>query len=148
MWRGALAGAAGTCALNATTYLDMAIRGRPSSSTPEQTVEKLAAAASIPIPGGEGTRENRLAGLGSLTGIVAGVAAGAALGAVRGIGWRAGYLPTTAAAFGVASLAGNAPMTVMGITDPRSWDVVAWVSDLVPHAAYAAVAALALTHLD
>ena len=40
--RGAAAGAAGSTALNAVTYLDMAGRGRGSSSTPEQTVQALA----------------------------------------------------------------------------------------------------------
>ncbi len=38
---GAAAGAAGTTALNAVAYLDMAVRGRPASSTPEDTVERL-----------------------------------------------------------------------------------------------------------
>ena len=37
--RGALAGAAGTTALNAAGYADMAWRGRPSSSTPKQAAE-------------------------------------------------------------------------------------------------------------
>jgi hypothetical protein len=36
---GAAAGAAGTTALNTVTYLDMAVRGRPTSSTPEDIVE-------------------------------------------------------------------------------------------------------------
>ncbi|MCP9968874.1 hypothetical protein LUX57_29935 [Actinomadura madurae] len=40
--RGLAAGAAGTTALNLVTYLDMAVRGRPASSTPEQSVERLA----------------------------------------------------------------------------------------------------------
>ena len=35
---GAAAGAAGTTALNFLTYVDMAVRGRPASSTPEKTV--------------------------------------------------------------------------------------------------------------
>ena len=39
---GTAAGAAGTTALNLVTYLDVAARGRPSSSTPEVTVEKVA----------------------------------------------------------------------------------------------------------
>jgi hypothetical protein len=33
--RGLLAGAAGTLALNVTTYLDMAVRGRPASQAPD-----------------------------------------------------------------------------------------------------------------
>ena len=39
---GITAGAAGTVALNIATYLDMAIRGRPSSDIPAQTAEKIA----------------------------------------------------------------------------------------------------------
>ena len=35
---GAVAGAMGTAALNAVTYLDMAVRGRPSSQVPAHTV--------------------------------------------------------------------------------------------------------------
>jgi hypothetical protein len=37
--KGAMAGAAGTTALNAVTYMDMVVRGRGASSTPEQVVE-------------------------------------------------------------------------------------------------------------
>ena len=48
------------------------------------------------------------------------------------------------AAWVLAMLAGNGPMTVLGVTDPRSWRPVDWVADIVPHLAYAAVAAAAL----
>ncbi len=58
--RGAAAGAAGTTALNAVTYLDMTVRGRGASSTPERTVEKLAEKAHVPIPGDAVTRSNAL----------------------------------------------------------------------------------------
>ena len=74
---GAAAGAAGTTALNAATYLDMAVRGRPTSSTPEDTVEALAGVVHARVPGDDDTRPNRLTGLGALTGIAAGVGAGA-----------------------------------------------------------------------
>jgi hypothetical protein len=40
-----------------------------------------------------------------------------------------------------ALLAGNAPMTVLGVTDPRQWNAEAWISDVVPHLAYGAVTA-------
>ena len=78
---GAIAGAAGTTALNAATCLDMAARGRSTSSTPEDTVEKLAEKASVRIPGDQEARENRVSGLGALDGIGSGVLVGAALGA-------------------------------------------------------------------
>jgi hypothetical protein len=43
-------------------------------------------------------------------------------------------------------VAGNGPMTALGITDPRTWDVSSWATDLVPHLAYAAVATYVLTN--
>jgi hypothetical protein len=144
---GAAAGAAGTTALNAVTYLDMAVRGRPSSSTPEQTVDKLAARSHLRIPGDEETRGNRLGGLGALAGILAGVGLGAALGAARAAGWRPGLLGGSAVACTGALLVGNGPMTVLGVTDPRSWSATDWVSDLVPHLAYGAVTAGVLHRL-
>ena len=49
---GAAAGAAGTTALNGVTYLDMAVRGRPASSTPEDTVDRLAEAVGVDILNG------------------------------------------------------------------------------------------------
>src|SRR3954447_14633638 len=94
--RGAAAGAAGTTALNAVTYLDMAVRGRGSSSTPEQTVETLAEKAHVPIPGEGATRENRLQGLGPLTGLVAGVGVGVLAGLARAAGFRSPPLVGTA----------------------------------------------------
>jgi hypothetical protein len=39
--RGATAGAAGTTVLNTVTYLDMALRARPTSTTPETTVRRI-----------------------------------------------------------------------------------------------------------
>lgn len=144
---GAAAGAAGTTALNAATYLDMTVRGRPSSSTPEQTVDTLATRAGVTIPGDEEARGNRLSGLGALTGILAGVGVGAVLGAAQGAGWRPGPVGGTAAAGLGALLAGNGPMTVLGVTDPRSWSPADWASDLVPHLAYGAVAAAVLRRL-
>jgi hypothetical protein len=138
---GAAAGAAGTTALNAVTYLDMAIRGRPTSSTPEGTVERLSQQAHVPIPGEGEQRDNRLAGLGPLLGLAAGVAAGAAYGAVTALTGKP-RLRTGIIATGVSALlVGNAPMTVLGVTDPRHWSVGAWLSDIVPHAAYGVVTA-------
>src|SRR3954469_5179123 len=119
--RGAAAGAAATTALNAVTYLDMAVRGRATSSTPEQTVEKLAAKAHVDIPGDEEHRQNRVQGLGPLTGLVAGVGVGVLTGLVRATGFRSstpvGIALTTAGVLVV----GNGPMTVLGVTDPRKW---------------------------
>jgi hypothetical protein len=136
--RGAAAGAAGTTALNAVTYLDMAVRGRGASSTPEQTVAKLASTAGIPLGEGE-ERENRLQGLGPLTGIVAGIGMGVLVGLLRAAGLRTHPVAGTALITAGVMAAANGPMVAMGITDPRSWSAADWISDVVPHLAYGAV---------
>ena len=139
---GAAAGAAGTTALNAVTYLDMAVRGRPASSTPEDTVGRVADAAGLHVRG-----EERLEGLGSLSGLLAGVGTGAALGFLRGAGLRAGPLRWSALATVAALLVGNGPMTALGVTDPRRWSALDWASDVVPHLAYGAVTGYVLDRL-
>ena len=144
---GAAAGAAGTTALNATTYLDMAVRGRPTSSTPEQTVEALTDRVGLSVPGGGETRDDRIAGLGPLQGILTGVAVGAAAGLARSLGLR---LPLSAAALGVgagAMLASDGGMAVLGVSDPRTWSAGSWAADAVPHAAYGLVTAVVLRRL-
>jgi hypothetical protein len=137
--RGAVAGAAGTSALNAVTYLDMVVRGRASSSTPERTVEALAEKAHVPIPGDEQTRSNRVEGLGPLTGLAAGIGVGVLTGLVRATGFRSRPLVGTGLISAGVLVAANGPMTALGITDPRTWSTTDWVSDVVPHVVYAAV---------
>jgi hypothetical protein len=146
---GAAAGAAGTTALNALTFADMALRGRSASSTPEQTVEALAARAPTDVPGDGVTRDNRVSGLASLMGLATGVAVGAVYGAVTSVTGR----PTPWLGAGVlglgAMIGGNVPMARLGVSDPRTWDTAAWVSDILPHAAYGAVTAFAFEgHVD
>jgi hypothetical protein len=60
--KGGVAGAAGTTVLNAVGYADMALRGRPASSTPDQVAEQLARRRGLSIPGAGQTRQNRLEG--------------------------------------------------------------------------------------
>lgn len=145
---GAAAGAAGTTALNATTYLDMVVRGRPTSSTPEDTVEALSVKVHVAVPGTDDTRDNRVAGLGPLTGLVAGVGTGALLGLVRAAGWRPGLLGGGIAATLGALAGSNGPMTVLGVTDPRTWPASSWIADIVPHLVYGVVTAAVLDSLD
>lgn len=146
--RGAAAGAAGTTALNAVTYLDMVLRGRGTSSTPEDTVEKLSNKIHVPVPGEGDERDNRVSGLGALTGIVSGVGIGGLLGVIRAAGWRPGILAGSTAATLGALLGTNGPMTALGITDPRTWPPSSWVSDVVPHLAYGVVTACVVAGLD
>jgi len=145
---GAAAGAAGTTALNAVTYLDMVARGRPTSSTPEGTVRKLSDKVHIPIPGHDEARDNRIAGLGPLIGLASGVSVGALLGFARSAGWRPGLLASGLAATVGALVGSNGPMVVLGVTDPRTWGAKDWVSDGIPHLAYGVVTASVLLGLD
>lgn len=146
--RGAAAGAVGTTALNAATFLDMVLRGRPASSTPEQVVERGADLLGASVPGDETEQQARRSGLGSLLGAGAGVAAGVALGALRAGGLAQGRGATLTAAWVLAMIAGNGPMTVLGVTDPRTWAPGDWVADVVPHLAYAAAATATLAAFD
>jgi hypothetical protein len=147
-WWGALAGAAGTTALNAATYLDMAARGRPASPTPEKSVEVLASRAGVDIPGDGETRQNRLAGLGPLLGAGTGVGVGVVFGLLR----RAGFHlpgPVGAVVVGATAMAASdVSMTRLGVTDPKEWDAAGWLSDALPHLAYGAVTVATLHGLD
>lgn len=134
--RGAAAGAAGTTALNAVTYLDMAWRGRPPSSTPQQAVEELASRAGQPIPGTGPERDNRLDGLGALAGIVTGVGVGALAGAGRALVLRLGPVLGPVLLGASAMIATDASLARLGLTDPRKWDATAWASDAAPHLAF------------
>lgn len=145
---GTAAGAAGTTALNLVTYLDVAARGRPSSSTPEVTVEKLAAKANITIPGDDETRNNRIAGLGPLTGLAAGLSVGAAAGLTRGLGWRPNMLLGGVVVGAAAMMATDAPMTLLGVSNPRTWAAKDWLSDALPHLVYGVVTSAVLDALD
>jgi hypothetical protein len=147
-WRGALAGAAGTTALNAATYVDMVARGRPASSTPQDSVEAMAARAGVEIPGEGETRQNRLSGLGSLFGAATGVGVGAVFGVLRRFGLRLPG-PVGAVVVGAAAMAASdLSMTRLGVTDPKQWDAVSWLSDALPHLAYGAVTVATLDALD
>jgi hypothetical protein len=129
------------------TYLDMAVRGRPASSTPEDTMERLAEVAGIDIPGEGRARENRLSGLGALSGLLTGVGFGALAGLATAK--LRPPLPVLSVLIGGAAMAGsNTPMTALGVTDPRTWDATSWISDIIPHVAYGAVTAAVLTALN
>jgi hypothetical protein len=145
---GAAAGAAGTVALDATTYLDMAVRGRGPSSTPEQAVEKTAAEIGMDVPGEGDTRAHRVQGLGSLSGIATGVGVGVVLGLLRRLGLRPGRVTGSLLSGAVAMVAANASMVRLGVTDPRRWSVTDWVADGLPHLAYGVVAHATLTGFE
>ena len=141
---GAAAGAAGSTALNAVSYLEMALKGRPASTTPQDTVEKFVDVAQLTIPGSDEVKKNRIAGIGPLTGVIVGVGVGALLGLFRSAGWRPDPVVSGLAATVGAMIGGNVPMTVLGVTDPRTWTAKNWASDIAPHLAYGVVVAATL----
>src|SRR5215469_7635592 len=144
---GAAAGAAGTTALNATTYLDMTVRARPASTTPERTVDRMAALAHTSIPGDEQRRGNRRTGLGALLGILTGAAVGAGYAVLSGRRRPPVWLGSVVAG-GLAMLSSDTPMAVLRISDPRTWSRTDWVSDAVPHLAFGAVTAATYAAVD
>ena len=140
---GALAGAAGTTALDVVTYLDMTLRNRPPSEVPEQAVEKMANAVGVSLPDG------RRAGLGALLGYAAGLGIGTAYGALRSrVRWSP-PLPLAGVALGFGAMAAtDAPIVGLGLSDPREWGVSGVLSDVVPHVVYGVVTAVAYDALS
>jgi hypothetical protein len=145
---GAAAGAAGTSALNAATYVDMTLRARPSSSTPEQVVDTLATYSGHPVRGSGETKANRLEGLGALSGIATGVAVGAGFGALRRRGLRFGPVIGPVLIGAAAMFATDATMARLGISDPTAWDATAWLSDAVPHLVFGITTYATLAAMD
>lgn len=142
--RGLVAGAVGTLALNAATYLDMAVRGRPASDTPERSVEAIAGALGADIPGKGDERANRLTGIGALSGMYLGVEVGVSTSVAHSLGLRL-PLPLGVLATGAAAMAAaDVPMGLLGVSDPREWSAQEWVADAVPHLAYGLATQLVL----
>lgn len=152
--QGAAAGATGTAALNIVTYLDMTMRGRASSNVPAQVAGKLTQAIGLdlqaeqdgskPVSDDEKTKATqRLSGLGALMGYATGLGVGALYGLVRP---RLGRVPMPLAGLvlGAVAMAGSdAPATVSGATNPKSWGVEGWLADIVPHIVYGLVTVIA-----
>ncbi|MFE9172231.1 hypothetical protein ACFYNZ_22595 [Streptomyces kebangsaanensis] len=133
--KGLPAGAAGTLALDLATYGDMLLRGRGSSGTPAQVAERLADRAGVPLGEGE-EKDNRAQAAGALLGHATGLGTGAAYGLLR---HRRAPLPDWAAGpvLGATAMAGSdVPATALRVTDPASWDLKSWASDVVPHLVY------------
>lgn len=147
---GLAAGATGTAALNIVTYVDMALRARPSSEVPAEVAGKMAEKGGLDLAKGVEPGEpvdNRKEGIGALLGYVTGLGVGAAYGIVRATGFR----PPVALAgvgLGLAAMAGSdVPATALGVADPSSWPASSWVADIVPHLAYGLVTAAAFESL-
>ncbi len=140
--RGAIAGALGTFAINASTYVDMAVRGRPSSDVPEKTIQHYADEFGVDF--GDDSKGNaRRSGVAALSGFAVGVAGGIVYGlcapvlrvfpgSLRAVGLGVGVMAAT-----------DTSSALAGATNPREWGVSGWLADLVPHLVYGVVTASA-----
>ncbi|MFG2052395.1 hypothetical protein ACGFI9_00065 [Micromonospora sp. NPDC048930] len=136
---GAIAGAVGSAALNIVSYLDVAVRARPVSSTPEQTAGRLADAAHVNL-GPEQQAANRRSGVGAVLGYGIGIAAGAAFGVLAAR--RRVPLPVAVGLLGGGVMASSdGSLAVLRISNPRTWRRAEWIADIVPHLAYGMAAA-------
>ncbi len=141
---GTVAGAVGTVALNVTTYVDMAIRGRPASSAPSKMVYILAKLVGISSSSQGGssqdqTTQQRESGLGALFGYVNGLGTGLAYGLLRS---QLDNVPIPLASIGVgltAMAASDVPLIALRATDPKTWGFSGWVADIIPHLIYGLV---------
>jgi hypothetical protein len=126
----------------------MAVRARPASDTPSQAVEQLTRKAGAEIPGQGEDRDNRLAGLGPLAGIMTGTTVGVAAAFARPILARI-PAPLAAAALGALAMAGSdGPLVTLGLTRPDDWATADWASDIIPHLGYGAAVYATLTALE
>jgi hypothetical protein len=139
---GAVAGATGNLALEIVTYGDMLLRGRAASGVPAKVAGILADKFSIETLSSAATSnqaDNRRSAAGALLGYALGVGLGGAYGLVRpGLGRIS--TPLAGVAVGVAAMtAADASYAVTGASDPKTWTVTDWISDLVPHIIYGLV---------
>ena len=139
--KGLLAGAAGTLATDIATYADMALRGRSSSNAPSKMASIIATKLHLPLsPQGVGaedqTAQNRESGLGALLGYINGLGSGVAYGLLRPQLDEV-PLPLTGTLVGLAVMAqSDVPLVMLKVSDPRTWGVSGWLSDLIPHLIY------------
>ncbi len=144
---GALAGAAGTTALDVASYADMLLRGRGPSDLPKNVVKEIARRAHVapfdrPDEQLSDTDKNRENAVGALIGYADGVGTGAMYGAIRpsmrGVSWF-----WTGIALAIATgLFSEGTAAALKQTDPRQWGTEGWISDIIPRCLYGWVTAI------
>ncbi|TMR01197.1 hypothetical protein ETD83_14840 [Actinomadura soli] len=148
---GMAAGAAGTTALNVVGYLDMAVRARPASDTPAETVRRSERLLGITRSGedrDDDDVEHRRSAIGALLGVGSGLGVGALYGLAAPKLDGAPLIARGIIAGLTANIGTTAPMVALGVTDPRTWPISSWLSDLAPHLAYGIVTAATWDLMD
>ena len=98
----------------------------------------MTSAAGISLGADPEVADARKQGLGALAGLLTGMAGGIAYGLVRPLAPRVGQPLATALTSAAIMAATDGASIALGTTDPRSWSVADWASDIVPHLAYGA----------
>lgn len=145
---GAVAGAAGTLALDLVSYGDMAVRGRASSDMPAEVVRRLSVKAdlaqlSVPNEEADSGTKNRRSALGAMSGYAIGIGIGALYGAFAYAmpPERRGTFSQALLLAGLAMAASDVPAQLLGATNVKEWTPSSWVSDIIPHTAYGVITA-------
>ncbi|MEJ5914413.1 hypothetical protein [Pseudokineococcus sp. 1T1Z-3] len=134
--RGLTAGAVGTTVLQAVTYADMALRGRPASEAPGQTADALAGRLGLGVPGDGERQGHRRTALGALLGTTTGLATGVVASLARRRGYALPGALGGVATGALAMAASDGTSAALGVSDPRTWTAGDWAADVVPHLAY------------
>lgn len=149
LMRGAVAGAAGTTALNAVTYGDMLLRGRSASGAPAKlsgVVADRLGLAPLRTDNHDPQAGHRRTALGALLGYATGVGIGAVYGIIHTNSGGAHALRTGVVLGLIAMATSDTPLALTGVSDPRTWSRTDWLSDLIPHHVYGLVTATVLDH--
>jgi hypothetical protein len=111
-------------------------------------VRRLAEKAGADIPGEGQERDNRLAGLGPLAGIVTGTMVGVTAAFARPALARIPAPLAMALLGGLAMAGSDGPLVALGITRPADWTAADLASDVIPHLGYGAAAYATLAALS
>jgi hypothetical protein len=111
-------------------------------------VERLVGTAGARIRGQGDDRENRLAGLGPLAGIMTGTAVGVAAAFARPVLAKVQALLTEAVLGAAATAGADGLLAALGLTKPADWSAADWSDDILPHLGYGAAVYATLRALD
>jgi hypothetical protein len=93
-------------------------------------------------------RDDRVAGLRPLAGVMTGTVVGVAAAFARPVLTRM-PAPVASAVLAAMAMAGaDGPLVALGLTKPGDWAATDWASDVVPHLGYGAAAYATLTALN
>lgn len=128
-----LAGSAGIIVMDASSYVDMLIRGRPASQVPSALASRITDALGV----GLGQQaDNRASALGGLLGNLTGLSIAVGYGIVRHFRAPRRTLSAGLAVGAAAMVASDVPIVAAGVSRLDQWGVTGWVADIVPHAVY------------